>query len=261
MSEPREPGPPTRRQTNVTTPLHTDHDPILVAALAADDLQGADLSAARTLVASCPDCAELHGDLVGIAAATRTLPAPARIRDFRLGAEDAERLRPRGWRRLVAGFGSPRLAFARPMGVGLATVGLAGLLLTAVAPGQLAILGTAGSATDAAAGAEREIQGDFGSQPEMPPVPEATGDTLAPAIDGAPTGAPAASPVPGDAAAPTTGADGGGALNGNDSAGAQGGAEAGGSHEPAVPWLPIGSIALVGAGVGLLLLRRAGERA
>ncbi len=260
MTEPREPGSDTRRLTNVTTPLHTDHDRILVAALAADDLQGAELDAARALVASCPDCAELRDDLVGIAAATRTLPAPARTRDFRLSDEQAERLRPKGWRRFVAGFGSPRLAFTRPLGVGLATVGLAGLLLTAVAPGQPAILGPVGSATEAGANAERDVQGDFQGESEVPQAPEATAEPPAPAIDGAPTGGPATSPVPGDAAVPTAKTDDAGPQDGNDGAGSGDGAEPGGSNGPAVPWLPIGSVALAGAGIGLLLLRRAGQR-
>lgn len=233
MSEPREPGTDTRRQTNVTTPLHTDHDLILVAALAAGDLEDAELDAARALVASCPDCAELRDDLAGIAAATRILPVPARVRDFRLSDEQAERLRPKGWRRFVAGFGSPRLAFARPLGMALATVGLAGLLLTAVAPGQLANLAPVGSAIDAGAGTQRDAQGEFQGGPEVAPEPLGTSDPLVPAIDGAPTGGPVASPEPGDVAEPTG---------------------------ETVPWLPIGSAALVGAGFGLLLLRRAGQR-
>ncbi len=114
---------------------HRSHNHFLMASLLDPDLPAEVRSRAEAQVASCRACAELLGDLRAIAAATAALPVPPRRRDFRLTAEDAARLRPRGLRRLVAAFGSPRLAALRPLGTALATLGLAGLLLTATPVG------------------------------------------------------------------------------------------------------------------------------
>lgn len=113
------------------------HDEILVARLAADDLPQTDPDArrARSLVAECPACAELLADLRAISAATARLPARRRTRDFRLTEADAARLRPVGWRAILARFGSPSFAFTRPLAAGLATLGIAGLLLATLPSG------------------------------------------------------------------------------------------------------------------------------
>ena len=110
---------------------HDRHDLLLVAALAAGDLAGADRDHARDLTRSCAACAELHDDLVAIARATASVPPPvaARPRDFQLTAADAARLRPGGWRRLAASLSGLRSAATRPLGAGLATIGIVGLLL------------------------------------------------------------------------------------------------------------------------------------
>ena len=108
---------------------HADHDPLAIAAFAAGDAAGPELDDALALVATCPDCAALHHDLRAIAAALPALPAPARPRDFRLAPEQAASLRPAGWRRLLAPLAGPRFAFAGPLGTGLATLGIAGLLV------------------------------------------------------------------------------------------------------------------------------------
>lgn len=112
-------------------PDHRTHDRFLVASLLDPDLPTDVRDRGEALVAGCRACAELLADLRAVAAATAALPVPPRPRDYRLTAEDAARLRPRGWRRLVAAVGAPRLAVLRPLGAGLATLGLAGLLLTA----------------------------------------------------------------------------------------------------------------------------------
>jgi len=130
--------------------LQPDHDETLVARLAADDVSGAEAASAAHLVADCPACAELHADLRSIIAATATLPAPRRTRDFRLTEADAARLQRTGWRRLLGRFGDPRLAFTRPLATGLVTLGIAGLLLSA-APSFLPFLGSSGAATAAPA--------------------------------------------------------------------------------------------------------------
>ncbi len=127
---------------------HADHDRLLVAAYAAGDATGADLEAARTLVASCADCAVLHRDLRVIAAALPALPAPVRPRDFRLTSAQAAGLRPPTWRRLLEPFAGPRFAFAGPLGTGLATLGIAGLLVAGSLGAPLAATApTAGAGT------------------------------------------------------------------------------------------------------------------
>jgi hypothetical protein len=166
---------------------HDRHDPLLVAALAAGDLAATDRDHATSLIGSCPDCAILHDDLVAIARATASVPPPIanRPRDFRLSPEQAARLRPAGWRRLAAAFAGPRLAFARPLGIGLTTIGLAGLLL-----GNLTLgFGSAASAP-AAGGATSESVQTTGSSGRN----SAAFDQASPAASGAyPAAAPAAS--------------------------------------------------------------------
>jgi anti-sigma factor RsiW len=108
---------------------HEAHDAELIAALADDSLTATERTKATELVATCPECAELLTDLRSIMAATSALPVPARTRDFRLTEEDARRLRPGGWRQLIAFLAGPRLAFTQPLAAGLTTLGLAGLLL------------------------------------------------------------------------------------------------------------------------------------
>src|SRR5512141_1692571 len=141
---------------------HAAHDPLLVAAFAAGDASGAELERAAALVAGCAGCAELHRDLRAIAAALPTLPAPARPRDFRLTADQAAALRPGGWRRLLAPLAGPRFAFAGPLGAGLATLGLAGILvaggagLPVSAPTSGAATGGAGAAVERGAGGGSE---------------------------------------------------------------------------------------------------------
>jgi len=115
---------------------HETHDLELVAAHAAGDTAGRDLVTADALLAACLACAELHADLRAIAAATPAVPARPRTRDYRLTPEQARALRPTGWRRVLAAFAAPKLAFTAPLGSGLAALGIAGLLLTSV-PGVL----------------------------------------------------------------------------------------------------------------------------
>ena len=118
-----------------------------MARLAAADLVASETVRARALVADCPACAALLGDLHAITQATATLPAPRRPRDFRLTVADAARLRPAGWRGLLRAFGQPRLAFAGPLATGLAALGIGGLLVASLSGG---LAGTAGAPTGAA---------------------------------------------------------------------------------------------------------------
>jgi hypothetical protein len=145
----------------------SDHDPLLIAAFAAGDAEGADLERAQALVATCDECAALHHDLRAIASAMPATPAPARRRDFRLTPEQAAELRPSGWRRLLAPLAGPRFAFAGPLGGSLAALGLAGILVVGAASTPIAGNGT-GAVRDDSAGA---VAGAAGTE-SGEPVPE-----------------------------------------------------------------------------------------
>jgi hypothetical protein len=72
---------------------HDAHDERLIASLLDRDTSNPERSAAQARVASCPECAALHADLVALSRATTELPPVARSRDFRLTPADAARLR------------------------------------------------------------------------------------------------------------------------------------------------------------------------
>ena len=135
---------------------HHQHDLALVAALAAGDAQGRDQTRATELVTACGECARVRDDLVGLSLQLRALPAPRRTRDFRLTADQAAALKPTGWRRLLAVFGSSGFRFATPLGTTMATLGLAGLLLAAAPtlPGQ----GTTGDGAQSAGDATLQLE-------------------------------------------------------------------------------------------------------
>jgi anti-sigma factor RsiW len=131
---------------------HASHDTMLVASLADHSLASAERIAAETQVAACGACAEIYADLLALRAATRALPTATRPRDFALSSDDAARLRPGGWRRLVAAFGTSRDLLSRPLAVGLTSLGLAGLLVSSI-PSMLS--GSAASAPTAINGGAR----------------------------------------------------------------------------------------------------------
>lgn len=160
---------------------HAGHDLLLVAALAAGDLDAPDKQRAEALLASCADCSALAGDLVSIARATAEMPVPRRPRDFFVSPADAERLRPRGLRRLAGTMARPRTTLARPLAGGLMMLGIAGLLVASL-PG-LPQFGSASSA-------------DQRLELAASPVPDSAiqGEPLLPYA----SGAPAASVAPGD---------------------------------------------------------------
>ena len=232
---------------------HDRHDRLVVAALAAGDLAGTDRDHARTLLAACPDCAALHTDLLAIARATAALPAAARSRDFRISPEQAARLRPGGWRRLVAAFASPRLAITKPLGVGLTTLGLAGILVSNV--GVPLGMGAGASASEA---------------PNRITTTETTQDLLA-SHDGASFGAEASAGAPAVAASANPVANGGpgaspdleGTTNQAPGDGDPAPLEARDASLPTGPTVaPLTglSIGAVLIGLALLLARRVGRR-
>ena len=182
-------------------PDHATHDPELIAAFAAGDATGSALDEATALVAECADCAALHRDLRAISTALPELPLPARPRDFRLTPDQADALRPSGWRGLVAAFASPRFRLAAPLGTGLAAAGLAGLLLAS--PGGLFSAGaTTSEGTSAAASAAPVAPAAGAGAAGAAPAELATGTDTA-VIRDAPASAdePKASPAAASAAA------------------------------------------------------------
>lgn len=159
-----------------------------VVALDAGDLAGAELRAAETLVASCAGCAALLDDLAAIRGAMTALPVPPRRRDYRLTTEDAARLRPSAWRRVVEWLAAPGSS-VRPLATGLATLGVVGLLLTST-PGLARLGGAASSPVMAPEGGDAGAPAGAGSMELQ--------DAYSPPA----AGAPAAAPYPAATAAP-----------------------------------------------------------
>lgn len=256
---------------------HDRHDPLLVASFAAGDLVGTERDLAASLVDSCAACRALHDDLLSIARATAALPAAARPRDFRISPEQAARLRPRGWRGLVAAFASPRLALTRQLGVGLTTLGLAGLLVSALPSFPLGMASSAG----APPAAER-MSTDTNTGPGDGVTAVGAGPSGAPASgqqpyrgeDGLPAQSPAASigvlvPAASDAAGGVVDPDklqsygvvGGEAQPGGALPGDEGGSQRDlASDGQPTSLLMVGSAILLAAGVALLLVRRVASR-
>jgi hypothetical protein len=170
---------------------HPDHDLELIAAYAAGDATGPELDRATALVASCTDCAALHHDLRSIAAVMPAMPAPARTRDFRLTAEQAAELRPKGIRGFLATLSGPKFSFATPVGTGLAALGIVGVL---VASGGLPV-GSGGTAAPQPESAALEAPGAVAS-----PAPEAQGAYAAGAQPAASAAASAGSDTSGEVA-------------------------------------------------------------
>ena len=146
---------------------------------------------------SCAECARLHDDVIAIARATQALPPAVRTRDFQISPEQAARLRPGGWRRFVAAFAAPGSIFSKQLGVGMATLGIVGLLLSSLGSISLGGLGGAASAS-AAPGANRAAAPADqlgGSQPAaLLPAPSAAASIAAGGPQDVPTvasGAPA----------------------------------------------------------------------
>ncbi|MEA2519766.1 MAG: hypothetical protein QOF49_1846 [Chloroflexota bacterium] len=198
-------------RSDVTPTSHDRHDQVLVAALAAGDLAANDRDRAIALTDTCADCATLRDDLVSIARATAAVPPPitASGRDFRLTPADAARLRPSGWRRLAAALAAPRLAFARPLGVALTTLGLIGLLIGNV---SLGMGSSAAQPATPAAGAPARAAASAAAA-ALPAGSAAPGEGLNP-IAAPGSNAPPATDVPQDVA--TTSTDGLAASGGAD---------------------------------------------
>jgi len=246
-----------------TDAAHASHERALIAARAA------------ALRERCPACRRLHDDLLAIAVATRQLPAPARPSelDYRISAERASQLR-RGaiWRRLLRPFGRSGGATVRPLAAAFTTLGLAGLLLAALPSLQLGGAASGFLAQSAPSSAPRDALGRT-SAPEVvgpggAPTPAATGGDTAggePTIDTTTDYGPAVTAddkgaVPSAEAnsqattAPSREDDDG--VDGGSTSGESGAIGGSGGPSPLV----ILSLGLLGAGLGLFLLRRVALR-
>jgi len=264
----------TTNTTEPNTGSHTNHDRLLIAAHAARDLAGGERERAEALLAACDACRTLELELRAIATATRSVPPPAHLagRDFRISADRAAALsRGRWWRRVLLPFGRPTGSAVRPLALTLTTLGFAGLILASLPSFPL---GGAGAAPAAAPGSsESRAMLQASQTPAVGAVPEAyqprdeSGQPRE--ASGLSTDAP---PAPGlgyqDG---VTATDSGGTLTGAGQGGGQPTAPSPApakstpgtllEGEPAGPTpLVLLSVAFLGAGLGLLLLRLAAQR-
>jgi hypothetical protein len=229
------------------TVRHDRHEVELVAAHAAGEATGAELDRAQELIDTCDRCLELARDLRALALGLQALPNAAAVaaaqrapRDFRITAEQAERLRPAApaarWAtrlsRAVASFG-------RPMGASLATLGVVGILV-----GTLALGGgsPASMAIEMASQAPGAGGGDaaFGGNPQAP-APAPSKDVNVTALGPAATDARQA----------------GGGKTGGSSQDDAAGIERDSSGASA--WLFGGSVVLLIVGLGLLVVATRGR--
>jgi hypothetical protein len=242
------------------SPDHAGHDPLLVAAYAAGDATGSRLDEAAALVATCAACGALHHDLRAIALAlpaTAATPPSPRPRDFRLSADQAASLRPSGWRRLLAPLAGPSFAFARPLGTGLATIGLAGILVAGASGIPLGGAASAPAAT--AAGGEVMLAAPASGDGTEELFAANAPATEAPAAGGGPGAVPDATAAPAEGERSDQGAGGGTpeepAATGSDTGAASGPeAASGGAGEGAPLAMAAPPMPVLVAGAGLLAL-------
>ena len=164
------------------TPQHADHaqhDASLIAGHAAGDLVDSARTRAEALLAECSACADLRRDLVAIAAAARSLPAPAALtRDFRLTPEQAASLRRGSWlRSLLRPFSAPGGAL-RPMAAAFTSLGVAGLFVATMLPALVGTMALGPAERDTATGAGAPGPGGTAGLQNAPAAPAATIDNL-----------------------------------------------------------------------------------
>lgn len=105
---------------------HDQHDPLLVAQVAAgDEPDPARAQEARRWLRECPDCAALAADLQRVSAAVASEPVPTRGRDFRLTPEQAEQLDGSAFSRFLRRLSWPRSRAFGPAAAGIMSLGLA----------------------------------------------------------------------------------------------------------------------------------------
>ena len=114
---------------------HRRHDRLLVARYAVGDAQFGQDHEAQDLIQRCSECAALADDIGRLSRAVGQLPAARRPRDFRLTAEQADKLRGsrlERWLRALTGSGwaavRPVAAVALSLGLVMSVVGVLPIL-------------------------------------------------------------------------------------------------------------------------------------
>lgn len=157
---------------------HAAHDRQLVVAYACDDLPASEQADARALVARCRRCAALVDDIHRISGAIQRVEVtPPRDRDFRLTAEDAERLRGSAVTRLLRRIASPDLRVLQPLAAAAMTFGILIMATTAVLPSFSGAAGAAPVAAPAAQVADdaaRNVVGEAAGGAEASAAPGAS---------------------------------------------------------------------------------------
>jgi hypothetical protein len=130
---------------------HALHDEELIAGFATDGDAADEAARARSLAERCVTCRDLHADLVAIGAALGSIENAAAVaasqrapRDYRLSFETANALRPgSAVRRLRDRILDAVRSFSRPVGLSMASLGVAGLVLGTLTFGGLGGAGMA----------------------------------------------------------------------------------------------------------------------
>ena len=257
------------RTTGSSAGSHATHDRFLIAARAAGDLAGRDLEQADAILSACEPCQDLLAELRSIATATRHLPPPVRLTDldFRVTHDRAAALaRDGAWLRLLRPFGDAGSGVIRPLAATLTTLGLAGLLFAAALPMLPLAGGGVFMASTGAAPETREAVIASGEPGTMLPGAMPPGDTSGGgASEGGASGCNDAEPQPNPEAKSPRGLAGpvdraGGAENSRPDGRDDGRlAREPGPPGESTPLVPL-SIGSLGAGIVLLLLRRAALR-
>lgn len=104
---------------------HNKHDRLLVARFAAGDAYPSEKPLAERQVAACSECAALAADIRLLTRHTAQMPAPRRPRDFRITADQAERLRGSWLERAMRRFASPGWGVMQPVAGAAMALGLA----------------------------------------------------------------------------------------------------------------------------------------
>ena len=232
---------------------HSTHDLLLLAAAVDRHPDDATRAADADQVARCAECAALAAELRAVSTGLAGLPASRRApRDMRLSGERAAQLRRgRIWRRLLRPFGAEGLPGLRPLAGALTTLGLAGILLTAL---PLGFPASGGASLDAVG---NPVAGPTARDNEAgAPVPAVTSD---PGAEGGPK-VPASPP-------PAMAGDSGGNEYSKATAGSVGGLVTSPPSAPAadgtgmrLPPLGIVSVILALAGLGLFGVLLAARR-
>jgi hypothetical protein len=171
---------------------HAGHDRQMVVAYACGDLDAADTGAARTLIHECRRCAALANEISLLRASLATdLGAPRRHRDFRLGAEDADRLRAGPLSRLLRRLGGPGTAVLQPLAGAALAIGLVLVVTTGALPSLR--LGAGGAAVVPAAALDLRAGPAAGSGADGTATPAKDGQSAPAAVtDGESTATPGA---------------------------------------------------------------------